>query len=257
MKAFVINHAIDVLCLQEANGWQEGDPSRMEDFANSTGLSHAVFGDSNTASKLAVFSQVPIGYSRLHTAQFWHCAMQIGFDIGGQTLELWNTHLNPFDEDKRLLEAAFIAGQAQDAIIVGDMNSLSRQDRYPDKLAQNFQDLGNTRYGDGLLRYDVTDHFVENGFVDAAASARKIKLTFPARTDCENSPQPMRLDYMFVQEGLARTILDVAVVKNGLTARISDHYPLVTTLALPSPKRNRQEQPQQQIQRRRRILQAA
>jgi endonuclease/exonuclease/phosphatase family metal-dependent hydrolase len=227
---FVANHDIDVLCLQEANEWQHGSPSRLEKFACATGLSHYVFGDSNTDCKLATFSRLPIVASRVHTEGLWHCAVQTTIRVSEQTVPVWNTHLNPFHEDRRLPEAAFLARAAKNGIIAMDSNSLSRADSYPPTLIEELASHGNDRYGDKELRYDVTDYFARHGFIDAAAALGVQENTFPARTDTELFPPELRLDYIFVPPKLADTLEGVEVIKNPETMKISDHFPLVVQL---------------------------
>ena len=86
----------------------------------------------------------------------------------------------------------------------------------------------NNKWG---LRYDVTDHFAQQGFVDIAAALNKQKTTVPtpANKDIFHAAD-MRLDYVFASKGLMVAIQDIEVVKNKLTDQISDHYPLVLTL---------------------------
>lgn len=235
---FVQRHDIEVLCLQEADGWHEGDHSRIEDFAETTGLSEYIFGDSNTDSKLITFSRHPIDQekSKVYTEDFFHCAIKTVIRAGEQEHTIWNAHLNPFDEDKRLREAAFIAQNALHDIVVGDLNSLSRSDGYTREFADQLAAQGNKRYGDGDLRYDTTDYFARAGYIDIAAASKTNSATFPARTDTELHPPHARFDYVFAPPDRAGCIESVEVVKDSTTLQISDHFPLkiqVTTVEKP------------------------
>lgn len=231
MKEFVIQQELDVLCVQEANGWHLGRPSRLTDFAASTGLTNYMFGDSNTESKLATFSRLPIVEASLHTEKLWHCAVQAVIQDRDRELALWNVHLNPFDEDERLQEARFITAHALGAIVMGDMNSLARVDKYPDSLLDDLTSQGNKRYGDTALRYDVTDHYSSAGFVDAAAVLGANVKTVPTHAMVDViPPETLRLDYMFVPDQLMSAIKGIQVIKNEVTNKISDHFPVVMTL---------------------------
>lgn len=60
LENFVEQQEIDILSIQEANGWQDGDPSRLAQFAKNTGMESYIYGDSNSRFKLAIFSRLPI-----------------------------------------------------------------------------------------------------------------------------------------------------------------------------------------------------
>jgi len=243
LKRFAEEENLDVLGIQEANGWHS---FKFEDFIGVGGLDYAVFGNTRTPFKLVTYSRRSIRRSQVHTSAFWHGAIESTIQINGRLLRHWNTHFDPFNEDKRLSEAAFIveravkrirhAQQARDTIVCGDLNSpaedgysqLLAQRLPPDRVARYFDDQGN-------LRHDATDYLKEHGFIDAAAQVGILENTFPARTDTEPHPQAMRLDYMFVSRDLGDSILKVEVVKNDLTAAISDHFPVITTMNISAP----------------------
>jgi exonuclease III len=84
LQEFVTRQNADILCLQEANGWNDGTPSRIEDFSAKVGLPYTVFGDSNTRFKLATLSRLPILSSEVITDGFWHSAVRttVGYKAG-------------------------------------------------------------------------------------------------------------------------------------------------------------------------------
>jgi exodeoxyribonuclease-3 len=229
---FIQKQAVDVLCIQEANGWQSNNFDRVRDFARQTGLDHYVFGDSHTEYKLATFSKSPITSLAVAKAGYWHCAVQATVAYRERSLDIWNVHLNPQDEASRLNEAeALIAGIGGDTIIIGDMNSLSSDDLYPTTMMAGLVDRGITKFGTTGLRYDVTDHFKNSGLIDVAAALGVIEPTAPtpANTDAYHAFD-MRLDYMFVTRSLNSAIEHVECVKSNTTDSISDHYPVILTL---------------------------
>ena len=227
LKEFVEQQDLDILCIQEANEWQDGDPSRLDDFSASTGLDSYVFGNSpRTRFKLATFSRLPILSSVVHTEGYWHCAVQTVIDTGSEPLDLWNVHLNPQDEDKRLEEARRIAAD----LAVGDFNGLSRSDRYPN-LLEKLQVQGIEKFGATALRYEVTDYLTKAGLVDLGAELGSNTYTVPtqANQDMFHAAR-MRLDYMFALPRIAALARSLVVIKNSLTDQISDHYPVVLVL---------------------------
>jgi endonuclease/exonuclease/phosphatase family metal-dependent hydrolase len=225
---------IDVFCLQETNNWDDGNPSQLTRFAKETGHPNSVFGDSNTEYKLSTLSRVPIISSEVHTIGFWHSAIHIEVPYQNDSLHVWNIHLDPRDEDHRLEEARKLVELTQTehlVIIEGDFNSLKRSDNYPFNLASDFADQGIKKFGDGSLRYDVTDYLEEAGFVDVAEKLGNTENTVPtpANTDKFHAAK-LRLDYIFVSKGLIQAVKSIKVVKSYLTDKISDHYPLIMEL---------------------------
>jgi endonuclease/exonuclease/phosphatase family metal-dependent hydrolase len=234
LRDFVAEQELDVLCLQEANGWADGSPSQLEEFARATGLNSQVYGDSNTRFKLATFAKAPITDSTVHTDGFWHSAVHSVVQLDDAPLHIWNVHLNPGTEDQRLAEAKLLMSLIdpnEHTLITGDFNSLSRTDHYPDGLIHDLAAKGIAKFGTNSLRYDVTDYFTEAGLVDVAASLNQRSNTVPtpANQDVYHAAE-LRLDYMFATQGLARVIKEIAVIKTPLTDVISDHYPIVATV---------------------------
>lgn len=234
LEEFVAKQKLDVLCLQEANGWADGSPSQLEEFARVTGLNFQVYGDSNTRFKLATFSKTPITNSTVHTDGLWHSAIHSVVQLDDAPLHIWNVHLNPGTEDARLAEANLLMSLVdpnEHNLITGDFNSLSRSDRYPGELIYDLAARGIAKFGTTNLHYDVTDFFTKAGMVDIAASLdqRSNTVPTPANEDASHAAE-LRLDYMFATQGLARVIKEIAVIKTSLTDVISDHYPIVATL---------------------------
>lgn len=234
MQDFTTEQDVDVLCVQEANGWNDGEPSLLQTLAKDTGLNNYVYGNSNTRFKLATLSRAPILHSQVHTESFWHSAVQTTIQLGEQVLDLWNIHLNPGDEDSRLAEAKLLAAlidKTKPAILMGDFNSLSEADHYPDELSANLVLRGIKKFGIGRLRYDVTNFFASQGLIDLAAANGKQQTTVPtpANKDMYHAAE-MRLDYMFATPVVISLVKEIVVPKNPLTETISDHYPVVLTL---------------------------
>lgn len=230
IKTLVRGSGAEVVCLQEANGWHEGGQPRLENFACDTGLTEVAFGNSNTASKLAIFSKHSILGYIVHKDQLHHCAVQAWIESEEGVVEVVNWHGNPFSEDGRLLELNHLIPQlGEDALLMGDLNSMSRQDEYPATLWKTLVELGNERYGnrDTGLRFDVTDRLALYGFIDIAAKRKAKSPTFPAMTGLEAYQHPTRFDYVFTRPKAAAAIRNIQVVMDSLTAETSDHHPLI------------------------------
>jgi exodeoxyribonuclease-3 len=234
LAEFINGEQPDIVCLQEANGWGDDEQGRNKEFASEVDLPFYVYGDSNTRFKLATFSRTPFVGSEVHKNGFWHSAIKASVQHSGDTIDVWNVHLDPRSEANRLDEASVLASmvsKAKKAIAVGDFNSLSATDDYAPDLIEQLRSKGIRKFGEIALRYDVMDYFVAQGLVDVAQALGTNEWTVPtpANTDAHHADR-LRLDYMLATQDLASSITSMATVKNKLTDKISDHYPLVVTI---------------------------
>ncbi len=238
LEEFVRQEDPDVLCLQEANGWLKGPDNQLDRFAKATGLTHTAAG-SNSRFTIATLSRLPFVNAQVHQEGFHHGAIQTTIDTPGGTIDLWNTHLYPFNEDGRIREAEYMAHRIPmdgQALIVGDLNSLSRTDNYADDFARRYHAKtkggSKEKFGTTHNRYEVTDTLEHSGFIDLAARLGAPTNTVPTPVNKDEAhADELRLDYMFATRKLAERALGITVPKTALTGRISDHYPQVLTLS--------------------------
>lgn len=233
LEAFVRQQNLDILCLQEANGWLDGTPRQLGRFAAATGLVHAAAGG-NRAYKIATLSRMPFVATRFHSEGFWHGALQTIIHTSAGPIDMWNAHLKPRDEDGRLPEAKYIANRIDtDALglLLGDMNSLAEVDDYPADLARILAAKGITKFGTDHTRYDVIQTLQDSDLYDIAAErgANVNTVPTPVNTDKYHADD-LRLDYMFGTRSLMEYVTECCIVKDELTDRISDHYPQVLTV---------------------------
>jgi exodeoxyribonuclease-3 len=230
---FVRSAELDVICLQEINGWQDGDFARLKNFTDQILFAGFAYGNSNTEYKLATISKNAITSRELHAEAFWHGAIETVIKIGGKEISIINAHLDPWKEDSRAKEMGRLIAAVKPGrptIITGDFNSLSRQDNYPPDLLQQLQSKGISKFGTQQLEFTVIDELLKAGFVDAAAAKGKFDTTVPsAYSTDQNHEVPVRVDYAFVTPDLVPFITEVSTVKTDLTNAISDHFPLVIT----------------------------
>ena len=146
--------------------------------------------------------------------------------------QIWNVHLDHRDEDHRFLEAQKLAGMlGKNALIMGDFNSLSSADNYNPNLVAELQAKGIHKFGESTLRHDVMRYWVEEGLIDTAQLFGTNEWTVPTPANRDmNHADRLRLDYILATPSLLPNFVTVAAVKNPLTDKISDHYPMVATL---------------------------
>jgi endonuclease/exonuclease/phosphatase family metal-dependent hydrolase len=244
---FVRTKELDVVCLQEANGWQDNDFARLKDFTDKILFAAYAYGNSNTEFKLATVSKHAINKQTLHAEAFWHAALETRLMLGDHEVAVVNLHLDPWKEESRESElnrllAALEPGRP--TIITGDFNSLSRQDNYSPELLDKLRAAGISKFGMQQLEFRVIDRILQAGFVDAAALAGKMETTVPSAFNTDQDHEvPVRVDYVFVSPDLAPLVAGVECVKTDLTDAISDHYPLIVTFNLDAGQQPAQAQP--------------
>lgn len=239
LVVFAREAKLDVLCLQEVNGWQDNDFARLRDFTDQILFAAYAYGNSNTEYKLATVSKYAIIKQTLHAEAFWHAALEVRLQVGGgqdgaaQEVSIFNIHLDPWQEssrDKEIARLLATVDPARPTIITGDFNSLSRQDNYPPALLTELQSRGISKFGTSALEFTVIDRLLQAGFVDVAAAAGTFETTVPSAFNTDkNHEVPVRVDYMFVSPALVPLVKQVEVIKSDLTDAVSDHYPLVVT----------------------------
>lgn len=233
---YINGHAPDVLCLQEANGWDADGQKVAKEFADKAGMPNPVFGVSNTPYHLAILSRTPLTSSKVQTEGFCHCAIQarVPYGDGDGDLQLRNVHLDPRTEDQRVAEAKLLLtmmGTSQPTLAMGDLNSLSPDDAYPADLLEQLLKQGVKKFGETELRFDVMKTFAAGGLTDVAhkLGTADSSVPTPANADADHAAK-LRLDYLLADQKALPLVTSVVVEKTAQTDRISDHYPLVITL---------------------------
>jgi exodeoxyribonuclease III len=236
---FVRASDIDVLCLQEINGWQDADAQRMRDFTDRGLFVQYAYGNSNTPYKLGTFSKLEFSKTDAYIEGYWHCVVETRITLpGGQQLAILNVHLDPWQEASRVRELDRLLRTIDctvPTILTGDLNSLSRRDGYGPQMLGDMQRRGITKYGRNELEFGVSDYLEQAGFIDLAAQLGHMQPTVPtASTQDKDHEVPVRIDYLYATPDVAQFVRRAEVVVNDLTNTISDHYPLVIDFEIAS-----------------------
>lgn len=218
----------DFVALQEAHDFERNNKRRLREISKRTGLKHCDLfpgtpHDWDRQSNVANLSS----YQIKERYKFPGCIISggallavINSPIG--ELSICNLHLNAHSEDIRLEEIEIIlehTARFKNVILLGDFNSLSRDDEYdPETLEVEYS-------------FEATD-MLKMHYVDVASHlGLKDRSTFPTLTNSDlDFTKPLRVDYIFVSPSLEGHIKDVAVIKTSDSEKASDHYPIVVTL---------------------------
>jgi len=228
----------DFLVINEANDFEKND--KLNQFSEEIRLPYfklSLSGDRDYNTHTAVFSKYPFKeIKEIKPLRNAGILAIIETDLG--EISIVGAHLSPYTEDSRLLEIDLITNQQrqyQNKILMGDMNSLSASDDYNKEIIKGFNDMQLEKFTtDGKFRFDVINKINSLGYVDTAVVFDKQKrVTVPTRVNQDEAHLvKMRVDYIFVSDSLKNRIKNHSVIKNALTEKASDHYPVVIELEL-------------------------
>lgn len=231
----VKNETPDFLTLNEANTFADQDKKLLKEFAHKTGFRHCELGLSGEFDyHVAVFSKYPLTQVKKLQPLMRACVISvIATELG--EISVASLHLTPNTEDLRHPEIDLILGyqgNAKNKILMGDMNSLSPNDAYHPSIVESFNEMQMKKFTtNGKLRFDAISKILSKGYIDSAVQLGKNGAhTAPTAINEHSAHSNMRLDYIFVSESLAPYLQNYKVVKNELTEKASDHYPVVVEL---------------------------
>jgi exodeoxyribonuclease-3 len=213
----------DILALQELKGWTA---RRTHDFATQLNM-HAHLAPSIFGQPVAVLARRTPTRTRSITWRLHHAAAVA--TIGDLTVV--STHLNPFSPERRRREATWLSAcffrTRQKVLIAGDLNSLDPNTDHTEALARI-----SAGYQRRHLRPDGTPDtraikaMLDAGFADVGSG---IGPTVPTDGLRKDEFGAFRLDYLMASPPLAKLTRYVSVLRDEVTDRASDHYPVVAS----------------------------
>lgn len=238
----------DLLVLQECLGWEEGD--RFARVAEALGLpatpEHAHLGQSRPRGSgsryhVAVYSRAPFTRVVDHADPSFlgHCIVEAWIELeAGGRVEPWvvfGTHFDAHHENLRFVEARYLRRLLAEvdlartnALLLGDINSLSRHDPYPPDLADRVRRAGVEKYGDPP-RFDVLDELEAQGWVDALRRAPASPRWVTAPREHRGVKIDYRTDYVMTSPRLVERLVSAEVLDGD---GASDHEPVIATFRL-------------------------
>lgn len=228
----------DYLTINEANTFAADNNKILRDFATKTGFPYYELALSGELDyHVAVFSKYPLKQVQKLQPLMRACVISVIEAEFGE-ISVASLHLTPYTEDLRHPEIDLIIdsqSKFKNKILMGDMNSLSPDDDYDPDMIKNFNEMQLRKFTtDGKLRFDAIGKILEHGYVDSALKLGKNKEWTAPTTDINeySAHSNMRLDYIFISETLTPYLKNYSVVRNELTEKASDHYPVVIELEI-------------------------
>ena len=233
----VVNKASpDVLIINEANDFDANNYELLHSFADSVGLPNYYLeknGD-EWVYPVVIFSKYPfIDVKVLKPVARGIISATLKYH--DELITIVALHLSPFSEDDRLSEVMLLLEtirRARRLVVIGDFNSLSGQDLFTDEqvktLPKSFRDKFTRQ---GIPRYDVYEFFAKAGLTDVALKFDDLTNTIPSHLG-EVAHPPVRLDRALVSSMLAPRVTKYEVIKNRITSKASDHFPVVIDISV-------------------------
>lgn len=232
----ISNENPDFLVINEANGFEKDNNQKLNKFSEKIGLSCFKLSLSGEYDyHTAVFSKYPFKEVR-EIKPLRNAGILAVIETKLGEISIIGAHLTPRTEDLRLSEVNLIANQQKqypNRILMGDMNSLSATDEYDKEIIKGFNNTQLEKFTtDGKFRFDVINKINSLGYTDAAVIFGKQKeYTVPTKINQDEAHLiNMRVDYIFVSDFLKNKVKNHSVIKNVLTEKASDHYPVVIEL---------------------------
>ncbi|MFA7000224.1 MAG: endonuclease/exonuclease/phosphatase family protein [Candidatus Paceibacterota bacterium] len=221
----------DICGLLECVGW-ENDVEKYKKYFKSKGYAFFYFIKANSKYNISVISKIELKVTAIRSG-IRHAIIKAEIvDTRYASLNIFYIHLSPKSEKDRLGEVSILLkkiSKQENTIIMGDFNSLSRQDNYKEeKLLKNFKKNGITKYGEDYLNFDVISKIEKNKFIDIYRYFNnKFRHTAPTKSNTDiNHKERVRIDYAFTNKEILKRIRGSKIHKSKLAEIASDHYPL-------------------------------
>ena len=228
----------DYLTINEANKFDANDNHIMRQFAEKTGFSHyhlELCGDGNEYHVAALSKSPFVSITAIKPMSRAAILAVVDTKIGHTAF--LSTHLSPFSELARLAEVAKVTNALKpypNSVIMGDLNSLSSKDEYPEDFIEDFNSGQIRKFTtDGAVRFDVMRTLYKAGYIDIASLFElERENTVPTSVNQDAEHSTMRLDYILISQALKEKATSYQVIKDALTEVASDHYPVVVDIAI-------------------------
>ncbi len=150
--------------------------------------------------------------------------------------QVYCTHLAATEgEERRRQEVQKIVSLLpveKEVLLVGDLNSLSPYDGYDTAVLEAaMRKHGHAKFGIPV-QFQVISYLEQQGLVDIMRARGCQATTVPTKEGTPSKEEvqhfmPLRLDYVFGTSKIAEKASKAYVLKNALTDKGSDHYPLI------------------------------
>lgn len=227
----------DIIAYQEMNSFT---PESIEQFAARYGHPYAVISKID-GFPVALSSKYPIVNVQKVVDNMWHAYLYANIN----NVHVFVIHFSPFSYQKRQSEVKEVLARAalvpknEKVMIMGDFNSLSEDDavmyteefvnaqKKREEKQSHIRNLSN-----GKIDYTITGAMKDAEYKDALQLFHSdFQKSCPTMKYGSNFLK--RIDYIWVNPKLSKSIKSANFIYDDITNNISDHYPLLVTFDLP------------------------
>ena len=226
----------DVLLLQEARGFEANGSAVLLETEQRLAMRGFLGLAPHTGQNTAIFVKAPVRALSAVTdnEHFHHARLTVTAEVPGFTdpVSFISVHLCPNAAQVRQREVAYLVNEAAAsglALVGGDFNTISPHDGRPVDLA-DLQPHFRLRYThpDGVtpdgrpLQFLESAGWQELGHVSGATATPTVPTAGYSGTEFAT----FRSDYFLASRRLASTLVRYQVIRNAVTDKASDHYPI-------------------------------
>jgi endonuclease/exonuclease/phosphatase family metal-dependent hydrolase len=184
---------------------------------------------------IGILSKHPIANVEKHTPENsrW---IRTDIEIQGKVIQVVAVHPNPRNTlaEKADLFKKILSGKKDPFILAGDLNSLSPEDPIDEKellksFTKKFNDQDKAReVVEKMVKKETVKFILANGLQDTYTKLHK-NWDYTYHTKLSGNSFA-RYDYIFCSKDFK--VIDSGIVKNELTEKTSDHYPIYAVLKI-------------------------
>lgn len=223
----------DFLVINEANGFEKNDNARLKELAHRVGLPHFAISLSGEGEyHTAVLSCFPFLESvPIHPLTRAGILSVVETEAG--KICIVGVHLTAILKERRNVEIELlqsVSGMYKNRIIAGDLNSLSPEDGYDERMMKEFNEAQIQKFTErDEFYFSSIQKLLDYGLTDLAVAAGQNRVhTVPTEMSTDEAFQAkVRLDYVLAEGPIVESFREYRVIQDNKTNKASDHYPVV------------------------------
>lgn len=228
----------DILVLTEANFCVKTPNKPLQNYKRIFGYKHGIFG-SDWDWGVGILSKYPITEAYDYTTKHSRFVRAI-VKIRGKEITIDGVHPDPYHNEHQRMQwfRTVIRDKKDPYIIAGDFNAFSPQDRYDrKKLIKGFEsslkpeEKHKAEYiVKDILQGKAIRILLKNKLIDTFKAKNK-SWDYSYHTSLNGTdPDYSRIDYVFCSKDFK--VIESGMIKNKLTEKASDHYPIYAILEI-------------------------
>jgi endonuclease/exonuclease/phosphatase family metal-dependent hydrolase len=226
----------DILILNEASFGIKNKLGIFVDYKKMFNLPYFAYAFSKYSgigNGIAIFSKYQIESSKNFTERkFLFLRIIIKVNKEKINLDVFHPHPSRTEKEKEDFLKKHLRKNKKDYILAGDFNSISPEDKYnPNKLIKVFSKINLKNFIIDALKMKTIKYLLKSNMIDTfKIKNKRFDYTIPTDYLSKNKSSAIRIDYIFCSRDFE--IVSSNIIKNKLTNKASDHYPVVSVLEL-------------------------